>query len=163
MQIPFKNFRLASIFAFSLGVVSCGGGGNSAATSPPPPPPPPPPLSSFMLAQVLPAVTLTNPVALINAPGMALRWYAVEQQGIVRTFPGTVGTTDNDVRVFIDISARVSSGGETGLLGMAFHPDFSNNGEVFLSYTRGGPVSYVSRFRSIDGVLTLTIRRKKSS
>jgi len=108
-----------------------------------------------MLAQVLPDISLTNPVILKIDPGNALRWFAVEQQGIVKTFPGTVGSTDNDVRIFVDISARVSSGGETGLLGMAFHPDFANNGEVFLSYTRGGPVSYVSRFRSMDGGLTL--------
>jgi len=42
-----------------------------------------------------------------------------------------------------------------GLLGMAFHPDFANNGEVFLSYTQAGPVSYVSRFFSLDGGITL--------
>jgi glucose/arabinose dehydrogenase len=42
-----------------------------------------------------------------------------------------------------------------GLLGMAFHPDFANNGEVFLSYTQAGPISYVSRFVSQDGGQTL--------
>lgn len=50
--------------------------------------------------------------------------------------------------VFVDISGNVESGpNEAGLLGMAFHPDFAMNGEVFLSYTRGGPLtSVVSRF-----------------
>jgi glucose/arabinose dehydrogenase len=154
-RIKFASFVVSLLLLVSCGVSSNGGG---QAPSPPPPPPPPPPLSSVFLSQVLPGVSLTNPVALLQAPGSALRWYAVEQQGIVKTFSGIVGTTDNDVDIFIDISGRVSSGGplsETGLLGMAFHPDYSNNGEVFLSYTRGGPVSYVSRFRSMDDGVTL--------
>jgi glucose/arabinose dehydrogenase len=112
-------------------------------------------LNGVSLTREFSDVQLSNPVAMMYAPGNGLRWFVVEQQGVVRSFPGTVGTTNADVTVFIDISARVSSGGETGLLGMAFHPDFANNGEVLLSYTRTGPVSYISRFRSMDGGLTL--------
>ena len=58
---------------------------------------------------------------------------------------------------FIDLTARVVSGGERGLLGMAFDPQFATNGRVFLNYTRGTAslqtviASYVSR----DGGLTL--------
>jgi hypothetical protein len=77
----------------------------------------------------------------------------VEQQGIVRVFPNTSNVGNGDVSVFVNISGRVQSGGERGLLGMAFHPDFGNgNLEVFLSYTRnnGGTESVISRFRSID-------------
>jgi len=72
---------------------------------------------------------------------------------------------DNDPNVaaatlFIDIRNRVDSGpNEAGLLGMAFHPGWGNNGnfEVFLSYTRSGaPLeSYVSRFYSLDNGATL--------
>ena len=62
--------------------------------------------------------------------------------------------------VFIDISARVNSApNEAGLLGMAFHPDWGNNGnfEVFLSYTRAGGAlsSYISRFYSLNNGTTL--------
>lgn len=98
------------------------------------------------------------PVALVQAPGDSSRWFVVEQQGIVRVFPNMANVTDNDASVFIDISARVQSGGERGLLGLAFHPDFGNgNFEVFLSYTRnnGGTESVISRFRSIDNGQTL--------
>ena len=57
-----------------------------------------------------------------------------------------------DVGIFVDISGRVSSGGETGLLGMAFHPNFAANRQVYLSYTRGGPLtSVISRF-TLDAV-----------
>lgn len=95
---------------------------------------------------------------MIQAPGDASRWFVVEQQGIVRVIPNIANATDADVSVFIDISARVLDGGERGLLGMAFHPDFGNgNFEVFFSYTRnnGGIESAITRFRSNDNGLTL--------
>jgi glucose/arabinose dehydrogenase len=60
--------------------------------------------------------------------------------------------------MFLDITAQVSSGGEAGLLGMAFHPDFgAGNFDVYVSYTRtAAPIeSVVSRFSSTDNGLTL--------
>ena len=98
------------------------------------------------------------PVAMVQAPSDTSRWFVIEQQGIVRVFPNMANVSNIDVSVFIDISARVLSGGERGLLGMAFHPNFGNgNFEVFLSYTRnnGGLESAVTRFRSNDNGLTL--------
>lgn len=98
------------------------------------------------------------PVAMLQAPGDPSRWFVIEQQGIVRVFPNVANVTNADVTVFIDISPRVLSGGERGLLGMAFHPNFGNgNFEVFLSYTRdnGGLESAITRFRSNDNGLTL--------
>lgn len=98
------------------------------------------------------------PVAMMQAPGDTNRWFVIEQQGIVRVFPNMANVTNNDVSVFIDIRTRVLSGGEQGLLGMAFHPNFGNgNFEVFLSYTRnnGGLESAITRFRSNDNGLTL--------
>jgi glucose/arabinose dehydrogenase len=158
MHLWLANFRVASALTILLMLAACGGGSSSIAAPPlppPPPPPPPPPSGSVMLSEVFANVTLSSPVAMMMAPGSAARWFVVEQQGVVKVMPANANATDNDVSIFIDISARVSSGNETGLLGMALHPDFANNGEVFLSYTRSGPVSYLSRFRSFDGGLTL--------
>ena len=94
------------------------------------------------------------PVSLQQAPGDATRWFIVEQAGTIRAF-----VNDNDVTAaltFLDIAPRVISGGERGLLGMAFHPDFPATPEVFVSYT-GEPdlTSYVVRFFSADGGQTL--------
>ena len=60
-------------------------------------------------------------------------------------------------RGFVDISSRVRSGGEQGLLGMAFHPAFPDDPRVYLSYTNAsnGLVSRVSEFRTRDDGLTL--------
>jgi len=146
-----------------LAISSCGGGGGgSAAPNPPPPPPPPPPPTAITIAlsQVFDQVTLQSPVAFMQAPGDSTRWFVIEQAGIVKVFPNNPNVTDADVSIFVDIRGRVVSGGERGLLGMAFHPNFgvNNNFEVFLSYTRsnGGQLeSVVSRFRSINSGATL--------
>ncbi len=99
------------------------------------------------------------PVAMMQAPGDTSRWFVMEQSGVVRVFPNMENVANSAVSVFIDIRTRVLSGGERGLLGIAFHPDFGNgNFEVFLSYTRnngGQEESVVSRFRSIDFGMTL--------
>ena len=49
---------------------------------------------------------------------------------------------------FLDISTRVQSGGERGLLGLAFHPNYAENGQFFVNYTRtGGGASVIARFK----------------
>ena len=53
--------------------------------------------------------------------------------------------------VFMDIDARVLSGGERGLLGLAFHPDFKNNHFFFVYYNRETDgQTLVSRFTAIN-------------
>ncbi len=140
---------LAAVFG------GCSSSSSGGGIQNPLPPPPPPPGVSIALQQVfvnLPA--FTQPLAMMQAPMDSTRWFVLERAGQVRVF-------DNDPAVnaasdFIDISDDVDSGpGEAGLLGMAFHPNFQMNGEVFLSYTRPGLVSYISRFTSADGGLTL--------
>jgi uncharacterized repeat protein (TIGR03806 family) len=100
------------------------------------------------------SLSFLSPVAMLQAPADNSRWFVVEQQGRVRQFSATNPTTATS---FIDIAARVSSGGELGLLGMAFHPDFPADPRVFLSYTAAGTplVSRISAFRSNDGGATL--------
>ncbi len=157
MQSRFDSMCAAAVAAALILLSSCGGGGGSIATPPPPPPPPPPPIT-VTTEPVFQQVSLQAPVAMLQAPGDASRWFVVEQQGIVRVFPNTPNVTNANVRVFADIRSRVVSGGERGLLGMAFHPDFGNgNFEAFLSYTRISGVlqSVINRFRSNDNGMTL--------
>jgi uncharacterized repeat protein (TIGR03806 family) len=94
--------------------------------------------------------SLTRPLFLTHPPSEPGRTYLIEQPGRVRTFTGSGG----DAEVALDIRERVDSRpNEGGLLGIAFHPDYEANGEVFLSYTGqrdGGLHSVVSRFRRLD-------------
>lgn len=49
-------------------------------------------------------------------------------------------------KTFLDIHERVVYGGERGLLGLAFHPSFSQNGYLFVNYTGVGDSTIISRF-----------------
>jgi uncharacterized repeat protein (TIGR03806 family) len=100
------------------------------------------------------ALSFTSPLALLQAPNESTRWYVVEQGGTVRQFSGT---NPASASTFVDITSSVRSGGEMGLLGMAFHPNFPTDNRVFLSYTTGTSplVSRISSFRSNDAGLTL--------
>ena len=102
---------------------------------------------------LLPA--FTSPVMMSQAPGDPSRWFVVEQGGIVRVFDNRTDVASSTV--FIDIVSRVRSGGERGLLGLAFHPKFPTDPRVFLSYTNetNGLVSRISEFRTRDGGATL--------
>jgi glucose/arabinose dehydrogenase len=100
--------------------------------------------SALILVEAFPGLSFTQPVALIQAPGDDQRWYLVEKGGTIFTF-----TAEDQTAVFADLTGQVdASQFESGLLGMAFHPDFGDNRQVFLSYTAPGAplVSHISRF-----------------
>jgi glucose/arabinose dehydrogenase len=131
----------AASYLAALLVAACGGDGGSEA------PPPPLPAAQLGLERVFPALSFTLPVALLQAPGDATRWFVVEQGGRVRVFANNPQVAQ--FATFADISDRVTAGGEMGLLGMAFHPDFPGDPRVFLSYsneTAGSRVNRVSEF-----------------
>jgi glucose/arabinose dehydrogenase len=73
---------------------------------------------------------LSSPVFL-TAPEGDDRIFVVERGGRVRIVLGASVLPT----AFLDISALVTAGGERGLLGMAFHPDYATNGHFFVNYT----------------------------
>ena len=150
-----RDYIWCFLFTSSLMLVSCGGGSDSSADFEPEPGPDP--VTVFSTEDAFPTLpSLSNPVAAFQAPGDSSRWFVVEQDGQIQVFENEPMVSD--METFLDISARVdSSGSESGLLGMAFHPNFTTNGEVFVSYTEtGSPLtSIISRFISVDGGLTL--------
>jgi glucose/arabinose dehydrogenase len=84
---------------------------------------------SVSLAQV--GSGFASPILVTNAGDGSNRLFVVEQAGRVRNLAdGPSGTP------FLDISALVLSGGERGLLGLAFHPSFETNGKLYVNYTR---------------------------
>jgi hypothetical protein len=84
---------------------------------------------------------LASPVHL-TAPGGDDRLFIVEQTGRIRI------VEDGQLRSspFLDIAARVRSGGEQGLLSMAFHPDYATNGHFFVYFTDNGGDTRVERY-----------------
>ncbi|MEL7187450.1 MAG: PQQ-dependent sugar dehydrogenase [Pseudomonadota bacterium] len=137
-------------------LTACGGGsGGGNPGVPPIVPPPAPTIPSITTQAAFTGVSFTSPVALRQAPGDNSRWFVVQKGGVIRTFandPNANSATD-----FLDITAVVTPTGEGGLLGLAFHPNFPATPYAYVSYTRASAplVSYVSRFSTADGGLTL--------
>ncbi len=103
----------------------CAGSSSSSPANLPLNPPPPLALAGFVTG-------LTAPVG-FEAPNDGTgRLFIVEQGGTIRIIQnGALLAT-----VFLDITPLVESGGEKGLLGLAFHPDFGTNRRFFVNYTR---------------------------
>jgi glucose/arabinose dehydrogenase len=120
-----------------------------------------------MIAHVLAAAALASPssqvqqqlsvrpfagglsalTALASTPAEPRRLYAVEQVGRIRYF------VDGRLRgTFLDIRARVVSGGEQGLLSVAFHPAYARNHRFYVNYTDRNGNTRVVEFRSRNGV-----------
>ncbi|GHG91813.1 PQQ-dependent sugar dehydrogenase [Comamonas sp. JC664] len=121
-------------------------------------PPRPADPTGVNLERAFPELSFSQPVFALQAPGDDRRIYVVERGGRVRWFDPSAAPPVS--AVFADVSSRVNAEfDETGLLGMAFHPSFATNGEVFLSYVgtneMGRLRSSIVRFRSLDGGATL--------
>ena len=88
---------------------------------------------------------LTQPLAVISAGDGRL--YVVEQAGTVRVL-------QNDTlaaQPFLDLRGHVSSGGERGLLGLAFPPDYVSSGRFYVDYTDRNGDSVLARFTRPEG------------
>jgi glucose/arabinose dehydrogenase len=87
------------------------------------------------------ASDFTNPVSVKHAGDDRL--FVVERDGIIKIV-NTDGTTN--ATAFLNIDARVLSGGERGLLGLAFHPQYATNGFFYVNYINNSGNTVVSRF-----------------
>jgi glucose/arabinose dehydrogenase len=104
-----------------------------------------PAMGAFRLVNV--AGGFNSPVHATAAPGETSRIYVVEQGGRVEVIEnGRVRATP-----FLDIADRVSSGGERGLLSIAFHPRYRQNGFVYVNYTNTAGDTRVVRYRANAG------------
>ena len=72
-----------------------------------------------------------------HAPGDATRLFVVEQRGRILILD--LNTFIVNGTPFLDIDSRViGGGGERGLLGLAFHPNYGMNGLFYVNYSRNG-------------------------
>ena len=139
-----------------LGVGS--GSGSGALLEDPPPgtdelvAPPAEIASKIALKEI--AHGLKRPVLLVGAPNdPRRRLFIVEQPGRIRVLqPGATTTT-----VFLDIVSKVLSGGERGLLGLAFHPQFKTNRRFFIKQLVNS--LYLTRLRQRNSTAVLAVER----
>jgi len=83
----------------------------------------------------------SSPLALKNAGDERL--FVVEQGGVIKIVDlnGVVNSTP-----FLDIQSIVNAGGERGLLGLAFHPEYQTNGRFFVHYSNSSGDTQISEF-----------------
>ncbi len=94
-----------------------------------------------------PALRFDAPVGYTYANDGSSRMFVVEQAGKIRVVDRATGATTTDT--YLDIRKRVGYGGEMGLLGLAFHPNFKENGYFFVNYTKNNPrETIISRFKA---------------
>jgi glucose/arabinose dehydrogenase len=83
-----------------------------------------------------------DPIGIAHAGDDSGRLFIILQDGRIMIYtPGGVLPAP-----FLDISDRVSCCGEQGLLGLAFHPDYAQNGQFYVDYTDKNGDTHVSRF-----------------
>ena len=83
-----------------------------------------------------------SPLDVTNAGDGSGRLFVVEQAGRIRLVKGGALVE----RPFLDITGRIASGGERGLLGLAFHPDYPKDPRFFVNYTDRDGNTVVSQF-----------------
>lgn len=115
-----------SLLSAALSVLlSCDGGGQTAAVAPPAPVTQ---ASGIFLTQV--GTGFSSPVAITNAGDGSGRLFVAEQGGAIRILSNGVVAH----RPFLNISSLITSGGEQGLLGLAFPPSYAIRQSFYVNY-----------------------------
>jgi uncharacterized repeat protein (TIGR03806 family) len=121
--------------------------------------------TTIALRRVFANLTFSQPLLMLQAPGDDSRWYVLEKGSGPNATAATarVLVFANDANVAATSTAltlTVNASSEGGLLGMAFHPNYAANHQVFVSFTEGNPmVSHIARFTTTDGGATFGNRQ----
>ncbi|MGB8316525.1 MAG: PQQ-dependent sugar dehydrogenase [Ignavibacteriaceae bacterium] len=94
-------------------------------------------LAQYEAVNAFPNLSFKNAVDFQSPGDGSNRIFIVEQEGIIRVFQNNPETSS--YKIFLDIKDRVAYSGEMGLLGLAFHPDYSQNGFFYVDYTSTNP------------------------
>ncbi len=87
----------------------------------------------FRTEEAFPFLHFDFPVDITHSNDGTGRLFVVEQAGVIKVFENK--RTSANASPFLDIRNKVSYGGEAGLLGLAFHPDYRRNGVFYVNYT----------------------------
>jgi glucose/arabinose dehydrogenase len=132
-SICFFGVMLCALMAACNGSDEVGGGGAG----------PPPATSNSLRLQTVTAV-LSSPVFLTAPTGDVGRLFIVEQGGLIRILNSLDGTLR--ATAFLDVAGLIVTGGEQGLLGMAFDPNYAGNGRFYIYYTNTAGDIVIARY-----------------
>ena len=97
-------------------------------------------MSNYNVENAFPNLSFEDPVGIYTPNDGTNRLFVVEQEGRIKVFDNDPNVSSWDM--FLDIDDIVDQDGgytEEGLLGLAFHPNFENNGYFYVNYTDHGP------------------------
>ncbi len=148
---PRRVLALIAGAAAVLAVAACGGGSGeaqadttAAADTAAPAPAQEAATAGVRLARVRGG--LGDALFITGAPGQPGRLFVVQQGGRIRILQNgrLLG------RPFLDVSRLIAAGGEQGLLGLAFHPDYARNGRFYVDYTNRAGDTRVVEYRRVS-------------
>jgi len=153
MMMKYNFLTVLTILVLILNL-SCDSGGESGDGQVPPEPEL---KDQFNLVNTFPELSFKNPLDIQNPGDGTNRLFIVEQAGGIYVVNMTdtgnssqfqINGVDATSEVFLDLQNEVAfNGGELGLLGLAFHPNYENNGLFYVNYTAGNPLrTIISRF-----------------
>ena len=101
------------------------------------------------VVRAFPNLRIRRPVVIANAGDQSDRLFIVTQQGVIHVIPND--DTVKETQTFLDIESQVvyqDNKNEEGLLGLAFHPNYKEDGQFFVYYTTTDAprTSVISRF-----------------
>jgi glucose/arabinose dehydrogenase len=104
--------------------------------------------SQYKMVDAFPSLhSFSYPIEMANANDGTNRLFILQQRGLIYVINNSPSV--NASKVFLNLASKVSqSGNELGLLGMAFHPDYSNNGYFYIYHTFDSVISSITTYWS---------------
>ncbi len=117
-----------------------------------------PPPASYRFGRIWQGVTFSTALGVIPSPdGTTL--IVNQKNGVARAVPINPAATQAQTRDFLDLRSAINTDVESGLLSMAFHPNYKTNGYVYAVYTRNDGLhsTRVARFKTSNNGQSLDL------
>jgi len=105
--------------------------------------------TQLKVERVFADLDMRRPIFMTHASDGSDRLFVVLKEGLILVFPNKADVSEGEASEFLDISGKVDDGpSEAGLLGLAFHPDFKENGKFYVHYNIDADplISVISEF-----------------
>jgi uncharacterized repeat protein (TIGR03806 family) len=105
----------------------------------------------YQFTNAFPGVTFINPIYIVAPPGETNRLFIVERAGRITVITNLAAPNRT---VFLDITGKVRTTGDGGVMTLAFHPGFATNGCFYLFYTGTNTTSVTGGTNSFHDILS---------
>jgi len=137
-MVPIQRLLLTGLVLVSTGwLIGCSGKGSNQDSLPSLP------QSNSLRLQPI-STSFSSPVFMTAPPNDSTRLFIVQQGGLIRIFDVVGGSLLTDP--FLNVSSLLSTGGERGLLGMAFDPQYAVNRQFYIFYTNTAGDIVIARY-----------------